>query len=1453
MRRIRALIAAALSLVLAGAGLVATLPAAAAPGTDDIDTIVSRLQEYYLAQGDEIIIANGIYLARTSEALEYVASQEDDGSWADVDYTDRTSSANGAVWSAYIALYRMLALAHAYRDPSAPGHEDPEVLAALERSLLHWDVADPGNQNWWETEIGESLAMGRISLFAGDVLGEEARAVALEHNTGKLDPVGANGAWRTTNYLFEALATANVENITTGFETMVETVAVDESGAVREAVQPDGSFWAHGAQLYSEGYGMVLFTYVALWADVARGTGFAFSRDHLDTIAFYIVNGTRWMIRGEIGMLYLNYRPPKTIDGVTSHASEFIEPLNRMVRADPLYASAYQALVDGIHGETRTNGVTGNRYFWRSEFSSHLRDDYGIFTRLNSSRTVGSEYRSTFRPEVGNEIVWNSAGATAIQVNNREYLDLGPAFDWFHYPGVTAPYVKEQTRGSTGNGGSFTGGVSDGTYGASVHSLDRAATTGSKSYFYFDDELVALGAGIASTSAAAVHTTVNQAAAKDNASVDGAPVPAGTDAAAVDGPSWAYNDEVGYVFPSDQRVLVSNKTQTGSWLDQDPVGRDAFTLWFDHGVRPGDAGYEYVVLPGKEPAEVEAYAADPAVEVLRNDREVQAVRHARLERTMATFHQAGRLDLGDGRTLEVSQPAIVILDESGAEPVVSVANPNQPGLVVHVGLEDPDGAARGVFALGSGADLGRTVTAELAPAGPGERSAYTASGFEEGGEPELAGDGDEATAWRSAVDGTAWLTKELEPGSFLTGVTLSWGEQAASRYLLQTSLDGEVWTDQRFTQDGAGGRVELELAPTPATFVRVLMVESAGGDGYAVRELATEASVNRALGAPVTASGSSGGTPGAVTDGNRDTRWSANSSDTSWVQVDLGSVQPIRSVRLWWEASYARQYAIRVSDDGQTWRDAYVTSGAGSDGGIDLVGVDETARYVRMQTIARSNTQWGVSLWELEVFDDDRITDAPPAEGGRENLALNRPVTADSQYNATLAATNANDGNSTTRWASQRQSAPYTTQRWLRVDLGEVRPVNQAVVVWEAATSNDYRIEGSADGESWTELARVQKSSADLRNVVDLEPADVRYVRLIGLPATQYGLSVFEFEVYGGYTLRCEAESLTVDPNSTAVATAFISPRDPDDEVRVVSLDEDVVAVSGAPRVGDDGRIDVDLTTGDPGSTSLLVTHANGNEHLLCPVTFTVATGELEELVERANALESLRYTPDSWAPLLPALEAAKATLRSADATQAEVDERAAALAAALAGLVEQEVDTTAPTITVKDGSRGRDGVYSEVSFKLYDEGLIDRAVLNGVVKDLVDDRWSDLNGVRPGVFGAVEGANTLEVFDRAGNRAVLAFVLDTQAPTVTIKDGDRYTVGTEAGYERISFALGDPGGLDRYVLNGRAGDLADATSANLDHLRPGVRGAVTGANVLEVHDVAGNVTTVEFTLVGRG
>jgi X-Pro dipeptidyl-peptidase len=90
-------------------------------------------------------------------------------------------------------------------------------------------------------------------------------------------------------------------------------------------------------------------------------------------------------------------------------------------------------------------------------------------------------------------------------------------------------------------------------------------------------------------------------------------------------------------------------------------------------------------------------------------------------------------------------------------------------------------------------------------------------------------------------------------------------------------------------------------------------------------------------------------------------------------------------------------------------------------------------------------------------------------------------------------------------------------------------------------------------------------------------------------------------------------------------------------------------------------------------------------------------------------------------------------------------------------------LDATAPTVTIKTGAtetKGADGTYSLVSFKLYDAQKIDKVTLNGVVKDLSNNQWSDVNFVKPGTFGGTLGANTLVVYDVAGNTTTVQFTL---------------------------------------------------------------------------------------------
>ena len=100
-------------------------------------------------------------------------------------------------------------------------------------------------------------------------------------------------------------------------------------------------------------------------------------------------------------------------------------------------------------------------------------------------------------------------------------------------------------------------------------------------------------------------------------------------------------------------------------------------------------------------------------------------------------------------------------------------------------------------------------------------------------------------------------------------------------------------------------------------------------------------------------------------------------------------------------------------------------------------------------------------------------------------------------------------------------------------------------------------------------------------------------------------------------------------------------------------------------------------------------------------------------------------------------------------------------------------VDNGTPTVTVKDGYSGdkNQAIFSSMSFKLYDKYYVDKLTLNGVAKNLTDSQWSDLNGVKPGAFGAVEGVNELVVFDVSGNQTTYEFVLDTKLPTASIQN----------------------------------------------------------------------------------
>ena len=147
-----------------------------------------------------------------------------------------------------------------------------------------------------------------------------------------------------------------------------------------------------------------------------------------------------------------------------------------------------------------------------------------------------------------------------------------------------------------------------------------------------------------------------------------------------------------------------------------------------------------------------------------------------------------------------------------------------------------------------------------------------------------------------------------------------------------------------------------------------LALTSLIGTYAAVRAFSADAAeIPISQGKPVTASSVENGGSGAANavDGNGGTRWSSAFSDPQWLQVDLGAPATITRVVLNWEAAYARDFTVQTSADGTSWTTIHTT--VNGTGGVQTLTVSGSGRYVKLNTTRRA-TQYGVSLWEFQVF-----------------------------------------------------------------------------------------------------------------------------------------------------------------------------------------------------------------------------------------------------------------------------------------------------------------------------------------------------------------------------------------------------------------------------------------------------------------------------------------------------
>ena len=662
--------------------------------------------------------------AVSSPAFALATQLKSNGSWADIDYADRTPGN----WATSGHLSRVVSMARAWRAGDLATSTNAELRTKLIAALDYWLRNDFKNPNWWHNQIGVPRGVGEIMLLMEGETTPAQVAKAVEildrgslKKASKGTLTGANLVWLANNQIMRGLIEKSPEVVNQALRSLFDEIHI--AGPGQEGIQADFSFHQHGAVLYSGGYGAAFTEDCSRFIEFTHGTRFAPTPQQLAILERYVLDGQQWMIRGPVfdyGVVGREIvRSGKSARGLD-------EAADRLAQLGSPRQKELTDFAARLRVDTSVAPLIGNRHFWNSDYVAHHRARYFTSVRMFSTRVANTD---SFTNGEGRRSHHLADGAALLYCTGNEYRDIFPVWDWRKVPGTTVeqrpePLDPRQVRsmGKT----SFVGGVSDGSFGMAAMDLARSPLVAKKTWFFFDDEFVCLGAGITCGATNAVCTSVNQCLRSGRVLVASQTRPLADGKYALDGTRWVEHDSVTYAFPGNTPLKLQLGAQTGRWSDIGPSGtrllsRDVFSLWVDHGTNVENGVYQYIVLPGLHG--VQAEEALRQVQVLSNTPALQAVRHTGLRLIEAAFRQPGKLAITAGWTLSVDQPCLLLLKETTDGVRLSLSNPeNQPltaNVTIDRALTGPGcfavegGATRVKVALPEGQRAGSTVTCAL--------------------------------------------------------------------------------------------------------------------------------------------------------------------------------------------------------------------------------------------------------------------------------------------------------------------------------------------------------------------------------------------------------------------------------------------------------------------------------------------------------------------------------------------------------------------------------------------------------------------------------------------------------------------------------------------------------------------------------------------------------------------
>ena len=643
-----------------------------------------------------------------AEVIKSMEEILENGTWAGINYQDVSRTG----FEHRFHLGKMVLLSRAYKTKSSKFYRKKKVRSTIELALRNWVNNDYFCDNWWHNQIGTPNALVSVMLLIGDELPSNLVELAQPIiGRANIDAGGARpggdrikiASIEAKNMLFlgEDDRFEEIVRVIEGEIKFVEWIGMKYGYTYRRikgglgvneyngrGMQYDYSFHHRTDGVNNTlSYGLGYASAFVEWTSYTRGTQYQFTEEKLNQLVDYYLDGIcKTAVFGKYpdpGAKNRSISRPGTLRAYNASTAE------KLLFSPEYRKEELQEIVD-IRKKGMRPTTAHATFFWHSEHFTFQRPDFFTSVRMYSTRTHNMEqpYNSEglFNHHRGD-------GTNHISRTGDEYYDIAPVFDYQKVPGATIMQRTEllspteiQKIGLT----DFVGATTDGRYAAVGFDFKSPhdPLCARKSWFFFDSAYVCLGTGISCTEENQVVTTLNQCLLRDKVtvSIDGSEKILDKGERALKDVNWVFQDGIGYVFPKRTTVNLMNGEATGSWWDinkqtaspKNEVKLDVFKLWIDHGIRPSEATYEYIVVPSTSIDKLKQNKSKEHIKIISNTAEIQAVQHSGLEMIQAVFYKAGAIDIGNNIVIGSNNPGRILVKMEGKTiSELTVSDPNR--------------------------------------------------------------------------------------------------------------------------------------------------------------------------------------------------------------------------------------------------------------------------------------------------------------------------------------------------------------------------------------------------------------------------------------------------------------------------------------------------------------------------------------------------------------------------------------------------------------------------------------------------------------------------------------------------------------------------------------------------------------------------------------------------------